>query len=773
MSSIAGNQMIPAASVTNALSTGAPSATAGPVGGGMEIGDVMRVLKQRKLTIIITTIVAYLLVAGGTAVTYLYFPGYRAEAIVELLPPPEDVYAAITPLVDPKRLELQLQGEARKLKSLWLLQEVLALPEVKATAYYRSYRGDFKECLYDLYADVSAGAVRNTALIRVVFSTRVPAEAELIVNSILTQYVNRTASADRDLVSSKLLRLQATQASMQDQLTEKRREIAAFRRRADVGVLETQRDVSAERLARLAEQITLLDTEAVDYETQLRAIENIPSYELPVTPEMMLQVDADPVVRFRREQVETLEIEVEALLSAGMFGPKHRQIELLKARRQQYQQMLAARREELYDQLRENQVETLQQNLQRVRNMQARLYEEVSVVEAQQSDLDRNLQEFEAMVSDRDRLEEQLAMLESQIAASEYTKRDEESLQRLKIRQRAEVAPKPTFPNLYLFLGGGFVLSFGLGLGLAFLREFGDQSVRTPVDIARYGRLSVLGSIPKLDDEEADLEEIETATRTAPHSLIAESFRQVRTNLVFSGPPESQQTLLITSPAAGCGKSTVALNLAVVLAQNGQRVLLIDCNFRRPFVREALASQQATGLSNALIGQAQFEDVVKTTEIPNLQVITSGPLPPSPAELLSTPAMQSLLERAARDFDRVILDGPPLLLMSDALVLAAQVSGVIVVSRAAANRKGQLRRAAEQLQRVGAHVIGAVLNGVAARAGGYFRRQYRDFYDYVSDETVPPELPGGSAAELEGKTASKDDDDVWPGEDDEGDDKQG
>jgi len=179
----------------------------------------------------------------------------------------------------------------------------------------------------------------------------------------------------------------------------------------------------------------------------------------------------------------------------------------------------------------------------------------------------------------------------------------------------------------------------------------------------------------------------------------------------------------------------------VTFAQSNQRVLLIDANFRRPGVRRAFVGTRAEGLCNVLVGQMPFEQTVTHTDLPNLDVLGSGPLPPNPGELLGSPQMRELLKLVAGKYDRVVLDGPPCLLVSDALVLATQVDGVVLVARAVNGTKGTLRRAREQLQRIGARVIGAVLNGVRAQPGGYFKQQYREFYEYREEESTTPQLP--------------------------------
>jgi succinoglycan biosynthesis transport protein ExoP len=710
--------------------------------GGLEAADMLRVLKQRKLSIVLVFIAVYGLVVAGTLVLYLRFPEYRAEAVLELIPPADTAFQVLTRLADPRQVDLQVQSEARKLTQVNLLNNVLALPEVRATRFFGSFEGDVAKCLYELRDRLGATAIRDTTLIRVTFATGNAEDARTIVSSVINEYLKQTRIGESDSMREKVRGMQATRTTLNEQLETRRREIQAFRQRSEVPALEMQRDVTATNLAEINRELTNLETEATDYETQLGAMQGLQPWELPITPEMQLQVEADPVLRFRREQIEAAVIEIRSLEAAGLIGPNHRQMQLARARRDGYEEAARMRREELYDALRTQQVEALTQNLARVRAMQTRLLDQREELLARQRDIDANLQRFEAMVADRDRLETQLGDLDRLITDAEHASRSPQTSQRLELRSPAETPPRPSSPSLPLYLGGGFILAGMVSLGLAFVREFADTRVRTPIDVARFARLSVLGCIPALDDDEVDIEHIEHATRQAPRSIIAESFRQVRTNLQFSGPAEQQRTLLVTSPGAGCGKSSVAVNLAVVLAQSGQRVLLVDCNFRRPFVRGAFTGTRKEGLSNLLIGEGRLGELITKTDIPNLSVLSSGPLPPTPAELLGSTMMRDFLNEAAGQYDRIILDGPPVLLMSDALCLAVQVQGVILVARAAANSKGALRRAADQLVRIGSRVVGVVLNGVEARAGGYFRRQYREYYEYTTAETTPPELPG-------------------------------
>jgi succinoglycan biosynthesis transport protein ExoP len=168
---------------------------------------------------------------------------------------------------------------------------------------------------------------------------------------------------------------------------------------------------------------------------------------------------------------------------------------------------------------------------------------------------------------------------------------------------------------------------------------------------------------------------------------------------------------------------------------------------RRPALDRAFPQANSQGLSNILVGQGRLENYVTSTDLPNLDILTAGPQPPSPAELLGTNHMREMLVQATEKYDQVIFDGPPVLLVSDALVLATQVDGVVMVCRAKTNSRGVVHRARTQLERVGAHILGAVLNAVESTRGGYFRKQYRAFYDYMAEEEEGArarlELPAG------------------------------
>lgn len=286
----------------------------------------------------------------------------------------------------------------------------------------------------------------------------------------------------------------------------------------------------------------------------------------------------------------------------------------------------------------------------------------------------------------------------------------------------------------------GFMLGLLMGVGLAMLLEVVDTSVKTSRDIVRHVHVPILGTVPDLDDEEVDIDQVELASHTAPRSMVAEGFRTIRTNLLLSAPAERQRSVLVTSAKPEEGKTAVAANLAISIAQSGRRVLLVDANFHRPTLHQFFPKARREGLSNVLIGQSPVEKLASATDLPNLDVLTSGPIPPNPTELLAGSYLRDMINQATTRYDQIIFDGPPVLLVSDVLVMTGSVDGVILVCRAKTSSRGTVMRAHEQLERVNGHVFGAVLNAAQVRRGGYFREQMRTYYDYQPEEALAAEV---------------------------------
>jgi capsular exopolysaccharide synthesis family protein len=310
----------------------------------------------------------------------------------------------------------------------------------------------------------------------------------------------------------------------------------------------------------------------------------------------------------------------------------------------------------------------------------------------------------------------------------------------------ARTPTSPIKPNVPRNIEFGIILGLACGIGLSFVLESLDTSIRTIEEIKSISTLPALGTIPlqfantallrkrlkpiSVPDDESDLPALVTYAR--PRSEAAEAYRSLRTSILLSSFGAPPKVILVTSALPQEGKTTISANSALVLAQRGGRVLLIDADLRRPGINKLFGFHARGGLSTLLSGVDKVEDVmVPSAEVPNLWIIPAGPVPPQPAELLGSTVMKEHLARWRNDFDHIIIDSPPCLTVTDSVVLSPEVDRLILVVRAKKTTKLALRQACELLLQVNARVMGIVLNALtwdSAESYYYYGGRYSDRY---------------------------------------------
>ncbi|MEP7199570.1 MAG: polysaccharide biosynthesis tyrosine autokinase [Chloroflexota bacterium] len=298
----------------------------------------------------------------------------------------------------------------------------------------------------------------------------------------------------------------------------------------------------------------------------------------------------------------------------------------------------------------------------------------------------------------------------------------------------AKVPSGPIRPNTTINTLLGLVVGLMLAVGLVFFIEYLDDTLKTADDIQQTLGLTTLGTVLRLPSQERG--KLLLAAEQ-PKSSFAEALRALRTNIQYSSIDKPIKTVLVTSAGPSEGKSTLASNLAVVMAQAGLRTVLIDGDLRRPSVHKIFALNNQRGLTNALVQEPfHLDGDLRLAPTENLKVMTSGPMPPNPSELLGSHRMAALLETLKREADFIVLDSPPTLAVTDASVLASKVDGVILVIDSGSTRRGLALKAKEQLEQVGARILGVAVNKLSARSGGSNYYYYYNYY-YSSDEQSP------------------------------------
>jgi capsular exopolysaccharide synthesis family protein len=344
----------------------------------------------------------------------------------------------------------------------------------------------------------------------------------------------------------------------------------------------------------------------------------------------------------------------------------------------------------------------------------------------------------------------------------------------IRILEKAGIPHKPIRPNKKVNLIFGLILGIVMGTGLAFFQEYLDTTLKTQEDIEKYLGLSVLGVIPAVASENETPQEkfnilqylrsIIAISRTQdikkhhhrkfhpkasshhiqhkPDALkrisikedlkspISEAYRALRTSIQFATLNRPAQSFMITSPARGEGKTTTVINLGIIFAQMGKRVLIVDSDFRRPRIHHTFEKRRERGLTSLIATDMKIEDAVLNTDVENLSLLPSGPLPPNPSEILNSEKMKSIIVNLREHYDIILFDSPPLVAVTDAAVLASgSIDGILIVIRAAQTPREVARQGLASLDKVKPKILGAILNNINVEPGSYYYYYYH--YDYA------------------------------------------
>jgi polysaccharide biosynthesis transport protein len=537
--------------------------------------------------------------------------------------------------------------------------------------------------------------------------------------------VARRATADIDFVEQRL-------DSARGQLARSAASIRAFKQSPGYTNLSTQEQQLVTRVQNLDEQMRALDerrSALTDVEAELRA--KGPAEADLAAVIAKLPEGVSPEVRRLTEQIQTKRTELRSLLTEEQLAAGHPRVRFVQGEitslGEQLLDAVQASVRVLADQITE-------QSAEGSRIRQAR---------QQFPDLQNQLQ---ALEEQRTLDQETFAFLQSQLYQAQIT--------RAAIGPYVEIidpasGATPIDPRGRMNVVLGALLGVILGVGAAFFLEYLDRTVRTSSDIETLLGIPVLGIIPRLRRLGGEEEETPNAPQGIPLLVAldpldpaAEAYRNLRMNLMFmSTEDEPIRSILFTSPGPGEGKSTSTVNFAVMLAQQGQRVLLIDADLRRPSIHRSLDLLREPGLTNLLVGDASVREAVRPSVLPNLDVLPSGPFPPNPSELLNSKAMKRLLEEFEGRYGQVIVDSPPMLAVTDSAVLAQHTDGVVLVLRSGETEQRAAERSVEQLRRLNVRVFGAVLNEVATTTTeeSYYLQYY---YAYQPRQEAPAEEEG-------------------------------
>lgn len=617
-----------------------------------------------------------------------------------------------------------------------------------------------------MQGNISVDPIRNTDMIRVSVTAPSPTEAAYIANTVAHVYKVQNQLASQEEVRKVKDFLGEQLELFQEQLQRSEQALKEYKENEKVVALPREIEELVSKLANVESIYREAELELNSDKERLSYIdEQLGQSKKNLNMQNILTA---PFLKELNQKMVELETEktryIATLINQGVYDPNdpnirkyNEQAKLLEEKFKKGITQLAAA--ETGDPI------TLSEELfQRKIEVEATIQALLPKVSALKKIVDEYNQELEkiperslklARLERAARLDEKITlMMKEKFEESRITEVGQ--LGNVRIIDPAKPDYSPIKPKKKMNIILGIIMGLGLGIGVTFVLEYFDNSVRSIEDIEKSG-IPIIGSIPIIKVEEAtkrlrkndkhtsekrlNTHEAKTIagrliTRFAPKSPISEAYRSLRTNIQYAKADTKLKTIVVTSPGPQEGKSTTVANLAITIAQMGSKTLLVDTDLRRPVLHSIFNLSRAKGISNYLVGKIELGDAIFETDMDNLYLMPCGTLPPNPSELLGSKAMKECINELKNRFDIILFDSPPIIAVTDAAILSSEVDGVILVVKAGKTDRNAVIKSYEILRNISNHTLGALLNVVDVEGvyGSYYYYYYHYYY-YGKDGT--------------------------------------
>jgi capsular exopolysaccharide synthesis family protein len=557
-------------------------------------------------------------------------------------------------------------------------------------------------------AGISVGPVANSRVVQIGYLSDNPAVAMKVANSIAQAYIDELVDMQMEVSGYSIGWMGKKAESQREKLEASERDLNNYKKKHDIVTVENRLTVLPERLSELSKNLTKAETKRKELLAVYNQVKNVKRDALETVPVIVENASVDSI----RQKILMTEQKISEL--SKKYGPRH-------------PKMIAVKNE--LKSLKNEKYKALEVAVQTLKN-------EYRLTQSNERDLKELLEQTKFQASMLGEKSIQLGMLQRKVNTNRYlydaliTKMKEKGITEKSqtvnvwVIETAQYPRFPAKPNKKRNILLGIILGLFGGIGLAFFLEYLDNTVKTPEDVEERFNIPVISTIDVLNKKDETLVQ---NVLMDPSSLISESFRGLRTSVFLSSADNPPKSLLITSMIPGEGKSSVAACLGASMAQTGKKILLIDADMRRPVQHKNFNCENTTGLSTLLAGVSQEEDSIHLNILDHLDLITSGPIPPNPSELLSSSKLQHLLDKFSSSHDMIIIDTPPLVSVTDPVILCRNVDGVIIVTWSGKTTNDILRKGFKQLAEINAPITGVVLNRFSAKKSGYYYN-YGDYY---------------------------------------------
>ncbi len=708
------------------------------------IGDSIRVLQKRKWVVLLCLVTIFSVVAIASL---KMTPVYEAGGTIEINKPDaslnfQNSASFSLDYFDPTELETDIKILQSNLLALQVIQELhldrgaefasqapppldlapdpLQTDPAQAAAMVGSFKGSLRVAL-----------VPNTRIIEVHYRSADPQKAANVVNTLMQTYVenNFKARFDSTMQASDWLQRQLVDLQMKVEASQEK--LVRYQKEHEILGIDEKQNITMAKLDELNKELTSAESERMDKEALYRMVESgdpdaIASSAGGLEDSSTGTQSASQLLEALRGKQADLKIQAADL--STQFGPSYPKLTQLNNQLKEIDSQIQGEMKKVASKVHGQYTTALQR--------EGMLRDALEKQKQEANKLNESAIEYNIIKRDSETyrtLYEGLLQKLKEAGVSAGLKSNN-----FRIVDRAATPAAPIEPNVPRNLLFALVLGLASGVGLAFLLEGLDNTVRTTEQAQMISGLPSLGMIP-LGSRSAreganpkrlviatSKEAVELVTQVRPQSQMAESYRALRTSLLLSNLGAPPKVIMVTSALPQEGKTTTSINCSVVLAQKGVRVLLIDADLRRPSIHKTLGMGPHSGLSNVLTGSTTLEQAITRTAIlPNLYVLAAGTPPPNPAELLASSNMKDVLAQLREQYDHIVIDTPPSLSVTDAVVLSPRADAVVLVIRSGQTTKTALRRSRDILMQVNAKVVGVLLNAVDLSSPDYYY-----YYEY-------------------------------------------
>ncbi len=740
------------------------------------LGEYVRVLVKRKWTVLACLVTIFSLVAIASL---KMTPVYEASGSIAINKPDSGLVnfnnspTFSVDYYDPTEMETEVKILQSDLLALQVVKELAldrrpefggktaALPSSLDLAPdpLQADTGRTTSLLSSFRSSLKVALAPNTHIIEVRYRSPDKELAANVVNTLMTTYTenNFKSRFDSTMQASDWLSKQLVDLQMKVETSQEK--LVHYQKEHEILGIDDKQNITTAKLDELNKALTTAESERMDKESIYRLVQSGDTETIASAANVLDAAGAGSTSQsglLETLRAKQADLKIQAAELNTQFGPSYPKLAQINNQLKEIDAELVAETRKIGGKIKGQYMAALQREnmlhdaLEKQKQEANKLNESAIEYSLLKRDLDTNRQLYEGLL---EKLKE--AGVSAGLRSNNF-----------RIVDVARVPTGPIEPNIPRNLSFAFMLGLTSGVGLAFLLEGLDNTVRTTEQAQMISGLPPLGMIPlgsRTAREGANSkrlviatskEAVELITQVRPQSQMAESYRALRTSLLLSNLGAPPKVIMVTSALPQEGKTTTSINCAVVLAQKGIRVLLIDADLRRPSIHKTLGMGPRSGLSNVLTGSATLEQAItRSTVLPNLNILPAGTPPPNPAELLASTNMRDVLEQLRGQYDHIVVDTPPTLSVTDAVVLSPRADAIVLVIRSGQTTKQALRRSRDILMQVNAKVSGVLLNAVDLSSPDYYyyyeyqgkyARYYRDEQSHDEEDGDGEETPEAS-----------------------------